>query len=123
MRHPFLILAAFATLLSAPALRAAEPAPNPPPLTKEDARLILEAMDWRDVNVVAVVQGVNEKKVVAPTLALVLALAKRDGDYRDLKLDLYYDRDLGWFSYESSPKLFRIWTRNGYREIKAGIGG
>ncbi len=123
MRYPFLILAIFTALISSPGLRAADAVPYPPPLTKEEARLILEAMDWRDVNVVAVVEGINEKKVVSPTLALVLALAKRDGDYRDLKLDLYYDRDLGWFSFESSPKLFRIWTRNGYREIKAGIGG
>ena len=54
--------------------------------------------------------------------ALILALAKRDGAFRDLRLDVYYDRDLGWFSYESTPKQFRVWTRDGYREIKAGVG-
>ena len=108
-----LLLAAFVIPLT---LRAADP----PPLTKDDARRILEAMEWRDVNVIAVVQGLNEQKVAAPTLALVLALAKRDGAFSDVKLNVYYDRDLGWFSYESTPKEFRIWTRDGYREIKAG---
>jgi len=117
MRHLILL----AVLLLPCTLLAADPAP--PALTKDDARRILEAMDWRDVNVIAVVDGLSEKKVVAPTLALVLALAKRDGNYQDLRLELYYDRDLGWFSFESTPKLFRIWTRDGYREIKAGIGG
>jgi hypothetical protein len=29
---------------------------------------------------------------------------------RTYKVDLYYDRDLGWFAYESGPELFRVWT-------------
>ena len=91
------------------ATRAANP---PPVLTKDEARRILEAMEWREVNVIAVVQGINDAKIAAPTLAFILALAKRDGVFRDL----------GWFSYESTPKQFRVWTRDGYREIKAGVG-
>jgi hypothetical protein len=118
MRYLLLI----ATILLPLTLRAAEPPPIPP-LSKDDVRRILEAMEWREVNVIAVIQGVNEQKVAAPSLAFILALARRDGAYKDLRLDLFYDRDLGWFSYESSPKLFRIWTRDGYREIKANIGG
>lgn len=114
MRFVFL----FATLVLPFALLADEPVP--PPISKDDAKRILETMDWLDVKVIAVVQGVNEKKVVAPSLAMVLALARRDGKYQDLKLDLYYDRDLGWFTFESNPQLFRIWNRDGYREVKAG---
>lgn len=102
--------------------QAAEPPPPPLPLTKPDAKRILEAMEWRDVTIIAIVEGVNEAKITAPTLCYVLALAKRDGNFQDLKLNVFYDRDLGWFTYESSPKLFRIWTRDGYREVKAGIG-
>ena len=117
MRYLLLLV----TLVLPFTLRATEP--PPPAFTKDDAKHILESMDWREVNVIAVVQGVNEQKVAAPTLAFVLALAKRDGNYKDLRLDVYYDRDLGWFTFESTPKLFRIWTRDGYREIKAGIGG
>ena len=107
-----------ATLVLPLTLRAAEQ----PPLSKDEARRILEAMEWREVKVIAVVEGVNEQKISAPSLAFVLALAKRDGAFRDLRLNLYYDRDLGWFSYESTPKEFRVWTRDGYREIKAGLG-
>ena len=110
-----LLLAAFVIPLT---LRAADP----PPLTKDDARRILEAMEWREVKVIAVVEGVNEQKISAPTLAFVLALAKRDGKFCDLRLNLYHDRDLGWFSFESTPQQLRVWTRDGYREIKAGIG-
>lgn len=94
--------------------------PLPPPLTHEDAQRILEAMEWREVNVIAVVQGINDAKVTAPTVAFVLALARRDAAYRDLRLNVFYDRELGWFTYESTPKQFRVWTREGYREIKAG---
>ena len=112
----FLLLLVIAAL---PFTLRADP---PPPLTKDDARRILEAMEWREVKVIAVVEGVNEQKISAPTLAFVLALAKRDGAFRDLRLNLYYDRDIGWFSYESTPQQFRVWTRDGYREIKAGLG-
>ena len=55
----------------------------------------------------------------APTLAFVLGLAKRDGVSKDVHLDLYYDHDLGWFSYETTPKGVRVWTRDGCREFKA----
>jgi len=106
--------------LSLPLL-AAELPPPIPPLTREDARRILEAMEFRQVNVIAVVQGINDQKLTAPSVALVLALGKRDAAYSDLKMNVLFDRELGWFTYESTPKLFRVWTRDGYREIKAGL--
>jgi hypothetical protein len=103
-----------------PAARAAE-APIPE-CTKEDVRRILLAQDWTNVNVIAVVNGLTRDKVAAPSLCHVLAIARRDNRWQDLKIDLYYDRDLGWFTYESGAELFRIWTRNGYREIKPSLG-
>jgi len=117
---PKLLLLFVFTFLPLASINAADLVP---PLTKDDARRVLEAMEWREVNVIAVVQGVNEQKVTAPSLAMVLAFGRRDGEYRDLKMDLFYDQDLGWFAFESTPKMFRLWTRNGYREIKAGVGG
>ena len=89
-----------------------------PECTKEDVRLILAAQDWTHVNVIAVINGLNREKIAAPSLCHTLALAWRDGRWQDLRVDLYYDRDLGWFTYESSPELFRLWNRAGYQEIK-----
>ena len=112
-----------AVLLTLAALISPLLAAEPPPLTREDARRILEAMEFREVNVIAVVQGVNDQKLItAPSVALVLAFGKRDTAFSDLKMNVLYDRELGWFTYESTPKLFRVWTRDGYREIKAGLG-
>jgi hypothetical protein len=113
MRHYLLV-----ALLFSLTLRAADPE-CPPPLSKDDARRILVAMTYGEISVVAVIQGINAKKVAAPTLALVLALAKRDGVFQNVQLDLYYDRDIGWFGYESTPKSFRVWTRDGYRELNS----
>jgi len=110
-------LLALATLITS--LPAAE---TPPAPTREEAASILSAMEYREVNVIAVVHGVSDGKVTAPSVASVLALAKRDGAYADLKLNLFYDRELGWFTYESTPRQFRVWTQAGYREIKAGTG-
>src|SRR5687767_9257808 len=100
---------------------AAEPE-GPPPFTKDDARRILVAQEWRDIRVIAVVQGVSAAKVASPSLSHALALAQRDGRWTDLKFDVFYDRDLGWFTYESSPQGFRVWTREGFREITQRLG-
>ena len=93
-----------------------------PELTKDDARRILAAQDWQNITVIAVINGVSRDKVASPSLAHVLALAHRDSKWQDIKFDVYYDRDLGWFTYESSDGKFRIWTREGYREIERRLG-
>ena len=98
--------------------RAAFAADPIPECTKDDVRRILLAQEWTNVNVVAVVNGINREKIASPSLCHALAFGSRRGRWQDLKVDLYYDRDLGWFSYESSPELFRVWNRDGYREIK-----
>lgn len=116
MRSPALLLLSALLPLTAFAQEA------PPPLSKLEAQRILEAMEYREVTVIAVVQGVNDQKVTGPSLAFVLAMAKRDTVFSDLKVNLYHDRDLGWFTYESTPKAYRIWTKNGYREFRAGVG-
>jgi len=76
----------------------------------------------RRVPFIAVINGLNREKIAAPSLCHPLAFARRDNRWQDLKVDLYYDRDLGWFAYESGPELFRVWTRDGYREIKPRFG-
>ena len=114
MRLPFLL-----PLLAATALAAPEPVPE---FTREDARGILVAQEWRDITIIAVVNGVSREKIASPSLSHALALARRDGKWHDLKFDVYYDRALGWFTYESTSEMFRVWNRDGYREIKA-VGG
>src|SRR5436190_8847587 len=92
--------------------------PPIPECTKDEVHRILLAQEWTNVNVIAVVNGINREKIAAPSLCHALAFGSRLGRWQDLKVDLYYDRELGWFAYESSPELFRVWTRDGYREIK-----
>jgi hypothetical protein len=115
MRIPTLFMSLAATV----ALAQPEP---PPEFTKDDARRILAAQDWENITIVAVVNGVSHDKVASPSLSHALALAYRDGKWHDLKFDVYYDRDLGWFTYESYNDRFRIWTRDGYREIERRLG-
>jgi hypothetical protein len=118
LRIVFFALAALFTV----ALGRAEDALPVPECTKEDARKIFLAQEWTDVNVIAVINGVNKEKIASPSLCHVLGMARRDGSWHELKSDLYFDRDLGWFAYESGAELFRIWTRDGYREIKPRFG-
>jgi hypothetical protein len=115
MRIPTLFMSLAATV----ALAQPDPAPE---FTKDDARRILAAQEWENITVVAVVNGVSREKVASSSLSHALALAYRDGKWQDLKFDVYYDRDLGWFTYECANAKFRIWTRDGYREIERNIG-
>ena len=69
---------------------------QPPDLERPEAKRILEFMEWKDVNVIAIRQGVNAKGEVAPIYATVL----------------------GWHHLEMQEKAARIWTKDGYRETK-----
>ena len=93
-------------------------AADPPPLRKPDAKRILELMEWRDVTIITVHQGVNAKGVVAPIYATVVALGTRDSRNQSINQTLYYDDEYGWFFYEMGEKSARIWTKEGYREVK-----
>jgi len=115
MRIPTLFMSLAATVAFA------QPEPTPE-FTKDDARRILAAQDWQNITVIAVINGVSREKVASPALSHALALAYRDGKWQDLKFDVYFDRDLGWFTYENGDAKFRIWSRDGYREIERRIG-
>jgi hypothetical protein len=123
MSHPHRSLLVPVVFLSLLATSFAADPPLPiPECTKDDVRRILLAQDWANITLIAVVNGLNREKIAAPSLCHALAFASREGRWENLKVDLYYYRDLGWFTYESSPQLFRVWTREGYREIKPGFG-
>jgi hypothetical protein len=93
-------------------------AESPPLLERDDAKRILEAMNWTDVTIVVVRQGVDAKGVAAPILATVYAFGRMQGQHRNICQTLYYDREWDWHSLEMSDKGARLWNRNGYREIK-----
>ncbi len=93
-------------------------ADTPPPLRKPDAKRILELMEWREVTIITVHQGVNSKGTVAPIYGTVVALGTRDGRHQQINQTLYYDDEYGWFFYELGEKSARIWTKEGYREVK-----
>jgi hypothetical protein len=101
-------------LLAACFVSAAEPEP----LEKADAAMILQAMDWERVQVVAIVNGVHQKGVGSLACATVIGLGRRDGGDREIVQSFFYDRDLGWFFFETAQGKMRIWNRDGYREVK-----
>ncbi len=91
---------------------------DPPPLRKPDAQRLLENMDWREVNIVTVQQGINSRGTVAPIYAVIVALGTRDSKHQQISQNVYYDDEYGWFYYELGSKSARIWTKEGYKEIK-----
>ena len=111
MRH---LAALLCLLLLLPSARAADP----PPLERPDAVRILEFMNWRDITLIAIRQGVDAKGVAAPIHATALGLGTLEGQRRSICQSLYFDRELDWHALELTDKSARLWTRNGYREIK-----
>ena len=91
---------------------------DPPALRKADAKKILEFMEWREVTVITVQQGINAKGCAAPIFAHVVGLGKRDSNHQQISQTFFYDEEYGWFFYEMSDKSARIWNKDGYREVK-----
>jgi hypothetical protein len=94
--------------------RAAEP----PPLERAEATRILDAMNWTEVTIVSVRQGVDAKGSVAPIYATILGFGRMQGQLRNICQTIYFDRELNWHALEMTDKKARVWTRDGYREIK-----
>jgi hypothetical protein len=108
-----LIAVLFSLLLAWPAA-----ALEPPALEKPDAKRILEFMDWREVTVIAVRQGVDAKGAVAPIYATIIGLGKLRGDHRHICETVYYDKDLDWHALELGAKSARVWNKHGYHDIR-----
>ena len=113
MKIPLRLLA-FACLFI-PSFALAE---DPPPLLRPEAKQILENMEWRDVNILAIRQGVNEKGAPAPINATIVAFATRKTKDQQVFQTLTYDRELGWHLLEVGEKQARMWNKEGYWEIK-----
>jgi hypothetical protein len=109
------VLRLFATILI---LTTAAIAAEPPALRRPDAKKVLEAMEWRDITIVTIQQGINGKGVVAPIFAHVVALGTRDGKHQHITQSMFYDEEYGWFFYELGEKSVRMWTKEGFKEIK-----
>lgn len=88
-----------------------------PSLEREDAKATLESMGWKEVTVVAVLQGVDDRGTAAPIYSTVMALATRDGHHQGLRQTFFFDKQYGWFFYELGEKKARIWSKAGFQEI------
>lgn len=106
------------TLITASIFLAIPSFAEPPNLTRADAKRILEAMDWKGINIVAVRQGVSAKSEVAPIFATVIALAARDNQSEQVCQTLVFDEELGWHHLDMQAKAARIWNKDGYRELR-----
>src|ERR1700761_1563239 len=77
---------------------------DPPPLEKADAKKILESMQWSQVTIVAVRQGVDANGVVAPVYATVIGFGNYQGAHHSISQTLFYDKDLDWHFLEMTEK-------------------
>ncbi len=91
---------------------------DPPPLEKADAQRIMQAMDWTDVTVISVRQGVAANGIVAPIYATVVGLGVVRGEHHSINQTVYYDKDLDWYALEIGEKSARLWNKNGFQAIK-----
>lgn len=91
---------------------------QPPDLVRDDAKRILEAMDWKGVHIVSIRQGMNAKGDVAPIYATIVALAARDSQSEQVCQTVTFDNDLGWHFLELDNKSARVWTKDGYKESR-----
>jgi hypothetical protein len=91
---------------------------EPTPFEKADAVRTLLSMGYDRVKVIAIVDGVHQKRVATLSAATVIGLGQRDGRECEIVQSFFYDRDLGWFYYEFVDDQMRIWNRDGYREVK-----
>lgn len=91
---------------------------QPPDLIRADAKRILEHMEWKEVNVIAIRQGVSAKGEVAPIYATVLGFASRDSKNQQVCQTLIFDNEIGWHHLEMQEKTARVWAKEGYREVK-----
>ena len=105
-------------LLLAVVLTSTAFAADPPVLRRADAKKILEAMEWREVTIVTIQQGINSKGEAAPIYANVVALGKRDSKNQNVVQTMFYDEEYGWYFYELLEKGARLWTTDGFREIR-----
>lgn len=94
-------------------------AEDPPPLGRAEARQILGHMDWRNINILAIRQGVDDKGNVAPIHATVVAFATRKARDQSLCQTFIFDRENGWHLLEVGERQARMWNKDGYWEIKA----
>jgi hypothetical protein len=109
------LITAFVLTAILPALLAAEPKP----LTKDQAAKLLASMGYEDIAVGAIVQGVAAM-TSTPNGAMVLAIARRNGEIQKVELQVFYDADTGWFyhEYDTPPTRLRIWSLSGYDELR-----
>ena len=91
---------------------------EPAPLEKDDAVRTLLAMGYDRVKVVAIVDGVHQRKVASMSCATVIGLGRRDGCDQEIVQSFFFDRDLGWFYFETVEGRMRIWNRDGFQEFK-----
>ncbi|EDY17658.1 hypothetical protein CfE428DRAFT_4697 [Chthoniobacter flavus Ellin428] len=93
-------------------------ASEPPPLEKSDAQRIMEAMDWTDVTVLAIRQGVDAHGATAPIYATVVGLGTFQGRHHSICQTVYYDKDLDWYFLDIHDQSARLWNKNGCQDIK-----
>src|SRR5688572_12526086 len=103
MKHALIALFAFATFAFAA---------DPPALRRLDAKNLLELMEWKEVAIITIQQGVNAKGTVAPIYATIVALGTRDNRHQQIIQNVSYDEEYGWFFYELTDKGARLWTKD-----------
>ena len=85
-------------------------AEEPPPLGRTEAKQILEHMDWRDINILAVRQGVDDKGAVAPIYAMIVGFASRKTKDQTLCQTLQGVREAMETMRDHASEVYRVET-------------
>ena len=106
------------TLLVLQILSLVALAGDPPSLSRADAKQLLEVMEWREPVIITIRQGVSAKGEVAPVYATIVAFVTRDSRTHLVNQTVQHDGEYGWFHYEIGEKVARLWTKEGFRELR-----
>jgi hypothetical protein len=75
-------------------------------------------MQWSQITIVAIRQGVDANGVAAPVYATVFGFGNYQGAHHSIAQTLFYDKDLDWHVLEMTEKTARVWSKNGFQEIR-----
>jgi hypothetical protein len=89
------------------------------PLSKPQAEKLLALLGYEEIEVGAVIQHQSILSG-APSVSMVIAIGRSQGEIKKIEQTFYYDTESGWFFYQfdnPSNKL-RMWTLDGYKELR-----
>lgn len=93
-------------------------------LSKSDATTILTNMGYKNLNLVAVINGIGAMGMGAfssPNTAMAIGYAEQGGKGTAFHETFFYDKDIGWFFFQTNDAstTMKVWATKGFLDVKA----